>query len=73
MITFTSPANGKKHFFGDHPEGLNVNSPFKGFIKAFHTIDPNQYGIEIMNATEQSALTCFPKANLKDVLCSQTR
>lgn len=56
------------HFFGQHPSGLSNHSPFKEFIKSFQTIDTETLGIEIINCTSRTALTCFPRANLDSVL-----
>jgi len=54
------------HFFGDHPDKLNVNSPYKHFIKGFESI--NQKKVEIINCTRQTALNCFPLKFIDNVL-----
>ena len=59
---------GKTHYFGDHPEGLQVRSPFGSFIQSFRTIDPKRYGIEIINCTPVSNLDCFPRMELTEAL-----
>jgi hypothetical protein len=59
---------GKKHFFGEHPEGLNRGGGYTGFIQNYDTIKPADYGIEIINATPQTALRAFPKMSLTDAL-----
>jgi len=62
-------AGGKAHFFGDHPD--HIRSDYDG------TILPNfpgladalkARGIEVINCSPNSALTCFPMARLEDVL-----
>lgn len=60
-------SKGKKHFFGDHPEGLNKNSPYDSFVKNFNTIRPEIRKL-VINCTEDSALDCFVKADLKEIL-----
>ena len=53
------------HYFGRHPPKLDVCSPFKGFIESFESITKD---IEIINCTRTTALTCFPRKRLTDVL-----
>lgn len=62
--------NGKRHWFGDHPGKLNRPSPYDLFIKAFNSASPTlkNLGVDVINCSEQSALTCFKKANLVDLL-----
>ena len=57
----------RRHFFGDHPEGLNVASNYNNFINRFKTINPADYGIEIWNVTRRTAMTCFPIYSLDDL------
>lgn len=63
-----SAVNKKKHFFGDHPQGLNRTQSYTGFVKNFDTIKPEDLGIRIINATPQSALTSFEKLTLTQAL-----
>lgn len=58
----------KKHFFGDHPQGLAQNSSYQSFASAFNMIKPAQYGVDVINATPQSALTAFPKMSLDEAI-----
>lgn len=59
-----------RHFFGDHPGLMNVNSPYHLFIRAFDAAAPHYAarGVEILNASRRSALTCFPMIPLEAVL-----
>lgn len=59
--------DNKKHFFGDHPPGLNSNSPYPSFVKNFDTIQPEIKQL-VINCTPNSALTCFEKADLAETL-----
>lgn len=64
---------GKSHFFGDHPPPLrNEPGELKVFAEAFKTLAPElaRRGIDVVNCTAASALTCFRFANLEDVLCA---
>ena len=59
--------SGKSHWFGDHPEGFVSNIKFERFIAAYRSIKPEQYGIEILNCSRETALDAFPRHNLEDV------
>lgn len=65
-----TPVNGKVHWFGDHPRGLINESPWQMFISAFETIakDCEQLGIEVINTSRVSKLTCFPRLSLAEAL-----
>jgi hypothetical protein len=50
-----------RHFFGDHPKPLRNPSSYNSFMKAFATAATAMpAGVQIINATRGSALTCFP-------------
>jgi len=70
-----------RHFFNDegHAPGedsLTVNHWSRtdadggkfGLIREMSTIIPSDYGIEIINASEHSAMTCFPMMDLGEVI-----
>lgn len=63
-------AGKRRHFFGDHPQTLNAESPFPMFIRAFDVSAPvyAANGIEIVNASRRSALKCFPIVPLMEHL-----
>lgn len=63
------------HWHGDHPQGLR-NVPLEHYAryaaKFEHLVKPaEELGIEIINCSPGSAITCFPFADLKDELCAQ--
>jgi len=60
--------SGKRHFFGDHPPGLNKSGNYSGFVPMFDTIKSAALGIEILNTTPKSALKAFPKMDLEEAL-----
>lgn len=62
--------NGKEHWFGDHPPKLKVAIPFPMFLKAFDSVGPDleRAGVNVINCTRETALTCFPKAELRETL-----
>ena len=61
--------DGQQHFFGNHPRPLNNPGMYPAFIENFkiaaRLLPP---GIRIINATPDSALTCFPMQPLEDCL-----
>ena len=56
------------HYFGSHPKELNNSSPYQSFINSFGTINPKDYGIEIINCSRQSALEHFPRTTISELL-----
>ena len=62
--------HGRSHFFGEHPEPLGVSSPYALFIEAFAAAAGwlRDRGVEVVNCTPGSALTCFPFKPLEDAL-----
>ena len=59
---------GGSHFFGSHPAPLKNTKPerFEVFKRQFAGYKPR--GVEILNATAGSALTCFPTTTLEKEL-----
>jgi len=59
---------GEDHFFGAHP--FNARPPLAMFVPFFDTlVEPlRAAGVEILNASRVSALTCFPKVALVESL-----
>lgn len=62
---------GGTHFFGPHPDPLKNTKPdrFEVFKRQFAGYRPA--GVEIINYTPGSALTCYPKSSLKEALLWQ--
>ena len=60
----------QRHWFGDHPGSLNAASNYLSFIRHFETIKPADYQLEIWNCSRQTALDCFPKYNIDEVLAA---
>lgn len=67
-----------RHFFGEDPLTSNhwpmtgTNGELTGLIKEMETIKPEDYGIEIINCTPDSAMTCFPMMDLDEALKAYT-
>ena len=64
----------QRHYFGEYPTPLQhwprtgPNGELEGLIREMESIRPADYGIEIVNCTPDSALTCFPMMPLAEAL-----
>ena len=66
---------GNRHYFGEYPAELQhwpiytaADGRLDGLMKELVTIKPADYGIEIINCTPNSAMTCFPAMSLDEAL-----
>jgi hypothetical protein len=60
---------GKVHFFGDHKRPLRNGCCFRTWIDRFTTASKHlPPAVQVLNATPESALKCFPFINLDDIL-----
>lgn len=61
---------GQQHDFGDHPDGLSNNLPFvEGAAHlARLAVAMRADGIEVINCSIETALTCFPRMRLEEIL-----
>lgn len=59
---------GKSHWFGEHP--THVRPPFDLLAAAFPTlVEPlRSAGVTVLNATRETALTCFDRVSLAEAL-----
>lgn len=65
------PTGGKSHWHGDHPwKKTGQVPPVRSWIPRFSKLaaDLREEGVEVINATRETALQCFPRASLEDVL-----
>lgn len=64
------PTGGQAHFFGDHPGALNQAIPYGMFRAAFEEAAPQlaAAGIEVINCSRQTALTCFARRPIEEAL-----
>lgn len=62
--------DGKKHWFGEHPEPLNMHDGFDSWIAAFETTPASLLaaGVDVINCSRDTALTCFPRRALREVI-----
>lgn len=63
-------AEGKKHWFGDHPKQFRSPQPFDLWIEDWNMIEVSarERNIEIVNCSLDTAVTCFRRADLKEEL-----
>ena len=73
LVGFDMRITDKVHFFGDHPyhqkyQGPNSNT-MKRWVFNFEQLarDLASEGVVVLNATRDSALTCFPRVDLEAV------
>lgn len=59
--------DGRQHWHPDHPN--TMRSPYQNFRAAYPTlVEPlKAAGVEVINCSRQTALTCFPRAVITDV------
>lgn len=61
---------GKSHHHGDHPAGLSNAVGIQKWIPRFGEMAEGlaAQGIEVINCSTETALGCFKRARLEDVL-----
>ena len=68
--------SGKQHWHSLYPnsannkQGRQIKTPFERHLLGFPAIasDAKKLGIEILNANPNSAITCFPKVTVKELM-----
>lgn len=68
--------DGRRHWFGEHPKALTsavacgASMPFEYWRTCFQSLVKPlaQRGIEVVNCSRRTALTCFPQATLEESL-----
>lgn len=63
------PKDGPGHFFGEHPDGMRSDYE-DTMLPWFDTLlEPaRDMGVEIINCAPGSAIECFPRANVEEIL-----
>lgn len=61
---------GKAHWHGDHVSGLTNAEGLSKWATRFPALaqDLEREGVEVINCSQETALTCFPRARLEDVV-----
>lgn len=76
LIGWDMRHKGQRHYFGEYPpschhvtRNLGPDGELSGLIAEMETIKPEDYGLEIINCTPDSAMKCFPFGRLEDYIC----
>ena len=59
---------GKNHWHSDHPSNLGNASHIDKWFDGFDRVARRGKDIEILNASRETALTCFKRVRLEDIL-----
>lgn len=72
LLGFDMKSNGANHWFGEHPNhtpGAKTDKYLRFRKATAQTVpDLKAAGIEVINCTRDTALECFPRQELRDVL-----
>jgi hypothetical protein len=62
--------NGLAHWHGNHPRGLGNGGAMARWAESFAELaqDMARRGVEVVNATRETALKCFPRVELEQAL-----
>lgn len=62
--------DGKAHWFGQHPRTLTTRQPFEMWQAKFPYLaeDLQNEGVRVINASRETALTCFEKLTLEKAI-----
>lgn len=58
----------KAHFFGSHAGRCRDNPRYGDFIRNFNLMQPENHGLDVINCSRRTALTCFPRRDLAECL-----
>jgi len=63
-------SNGKRHWFGDHPEPLDKKANYANWIARFQELaaDLEEQHIKVYNCTNSTALDCFEIEKLENLI-----
>lgn len=69
LLGFDMKMSGsRRHWFGDHPGAMNKASPYQLFASAFNEAAQRHPELTIWNATRETALECYPRAELRALI-----
>lgn len=61
--------DGKRHWHGDHPQGLGNANGVASWPAQFLRSLPNLVGITVINCSRDTALTMYARMELEEALC----
>lgn len=61
--------DGKSHWHGDHPGSLRKESALASWVQRFDSLasDLKYYGVEVLNASRETALKCFERVDIDSI------
>ena len=69
LLGYDMGATGDSHWHGSHPNGWPGPRSFKSWCGWLHKLGQEFDKVEIINASRETALECFPRLDLKSALC----
>lgn len=61
-------ADGKRHWHGNHPKGLGNAVSMPQWMPQFESMARQLAGVNVINVTRDTALTCWPRGSLEEAL-----
>ena len=61
-------SGGKSHWHGDHPINLGNAQRCEAWVEEFAKMKAENSGVQILNASRETALECFERVSLEGVL-----
>lgn len=65
-------AGPRRHWHADHRRPLGNAGSMPKWADQFRAMRPHLLGVEVVNATRQTALDCFPRVSLEEALGCRT-
>lgn len=71
LLGYDQKDNGQGHWHGHHPDSIRKGFNWPMWHKRFAELsaDARRVGLEIINCSRDSALKCFPRKTLEEVIC----
>jgi len=65
--------DGKRHWHGDHPRGMGNAGSIVKWMRGFEELATalEKAGVRVLNATRETALTCWPRTSLYEALAER--
>ena len=62
---------GRTHWHGDHPRKMGNGGRFHEWVREMGTLaaDAKKIGMEVVNCSRKTALTCFQRSTIQEALC----
>jgi hypothetical protein len=66
-------SGGKTHWHGNHPHPLGNGGSYTSWVSIMNGMakDLAAAGVEVINCSRKTALTCFPRSSIEEALCAE--